>query len=158
MKKWLKQFARGLTDKAFVLERLRNTGAREAATVEAEAPELDGTAIIEREAYIPDFNPAKQYLNWRVGAVVRDGGQVWQLIQPYDSSIYTDSPENMRAQWGLCHTKNPEKAKPYVAPLGQSGVYMKNECCVENEVVYRSLIDNNVWKPSEYPTGWEKVK
>lgn len=29
---------------------------------------------------------------------------------------------------------------------------------LENDAVYRSLIDNNVWNPSGYPAGWELVE
>lgn len=144
--------------KEFVLNHMKEIGKEAVAAMQAEAPELDGTAIIDRESDIPDFDPSKQYLNWKTGSVVRDGGQVWKLIQPYDSTIYTDTPDKMRAQWGLCHTKDPAKAKPYIAPLGQSGTYMIGECCTVEEVIYRSKIDNNVWNPPEYPDGWEVVE
>lgn len=146
-----------MDSKTFVIEHLKNTGKLAVESFQKKAPELDGTAIIEEEQYIPDFNPDKhQYLNWNKGECVRDNGQVWQLIQPYDSNVYKDRPENMRAQWGLCHTKNPKKAKPYVEPQGTSGMYMKDECCLENDIVYVSTIDNNVWHPESYPAGWSK--
>lgn len=43
-----------------------------------------------------------------------------------------------------------------VAGIGkrQSSMYMKNDCCTENDHVYQSAIDNNVWPPSGYPDGW----
>lgn len=149
-----------MDNKKYVLNTLRNMGIAEAAKLQEEAPALTETEIIEREDYIPDFNPDKhQYLNWTKGQCVRDNGQVWKLLQPYDSNTYKDRPENMRAQWGLCHTKNPAKAKPYIAPLGTSGVYMKDECCIAGDgKVYKSKIDNNVWEPTAYPAGWEEVK
>lgn len=142
--------------KAFVLENMREIGLEAAAKLQKEATNLTGTEIIDRESYIPDFDASKQYLNWLTGMTVRDDGQVWQLLQPYDSTVYTDKPANLRAQWGLCHTKNPKKAKPYVEPQGTSGMYMKDECCVQNDIVYISLIDNNVWAPESYPDGWKK--
>ena len=144
--------------KEYVLDKMRAIGLQAAEAFQAAAPELDGTAIIDREDDIPDFDPDKhQYLNWATGSCVRDDGQVWQLIQPYDSNTYKDHPNDMRAQWSLCHTKDPAKAKPYVAPLGTSGMYMKDECCTEDGKVYRSKVDNNVWEPSGYPDGWEEV-
>ena len=147
-----------MESKEYVLDKMREVGLNSATLFQEKAPELDGTAIIDREADIPDFNPdLHQYLNWQKGQVVKDNGQVWQLLQPYDSKTYKDHPENLRAQWSLCHTKDPAKAKPYVAPMGQSGMYMKDECCTENGKVYRSKVDNNVWTPSGYPAGWEEV-
>ena len=148
-----------MDNKEFVLDSMRKVGVQAVEKLQEEAPSLDGTAIISREDYIPDFadeegKPAKQYLNWKAGTVVRDNDQVWQLIQPYDSTIYTDRPENLRAQWGLCHTKDPKKAKPFVEPLGTSGMYMKDECCLVEGTVYISKDDNNVWNPTAYPDGW----
>ena len=147
-----------MESKEYVLSKMKEVGLNSAVEFQKQAPELDGTQIIDRENSIPDFNPdVHQYLNWAKGECVRDNGQVWQLLQPYDSTTYKDHPENLRAQWSLCHTKNPLKAKPYVEPMGTSGVYMIDECCTENGKVYKSLIDSNVWTPSAYPTGWEEV-
>lgn len=149
-----------MESKTYVLEKIKEVGLRAAESLQKASPELDGTAIIDREADIPDFNPDKhQYLNWNTGEVVRDDGQVWQLIQPYDSTIYKDHPNDMRAQWSLCHTKDPLKAKPFVPSQGDSGMYMKDECCIAGDgKTYKSKIDNNVWPPTEYPDGWELVE
>lgn len=147
-----------MESKEYVLNKMKEVGLNSAVEFQKQAPELDGTAIIDREDDIPDFNPdVHQYLNWAKGECVRDNGQVWQLLQPYDSTVYKDHPENLRAQWSLCHTKDPAKAKPYVAPFGQSGMYMKDECYTENGKVYKSKVDNNVWEPTGYPAGWEEV-
>ena len=36
--------------------------------------------------------------------------------------------------------------------------YMKGDKVKYEGKVYESLIDNNVWKPTEYPAGWKKVE
>lgn len=144
--------------KEYVLDKMREVGLRAAEDLQAKAPETDGTQLIDQENDIPDFDPDKhQYLNWTAGQAVRDDGQVWKLLQPYDSSIYKDPPGEMRAQWGLMHTKDPAKAKPFVPAQGTSGMYMTDECCTEDGKVYRSKVDNNVWAPGEYPDYWEEV-
>lgn len=144
--------------KEYVLDKMKEVGLRAAEDLQAKAPEMDGTQLIDQENDIPDFDPDKhQYLNWTAGQAVRDDGQVWKLLQPYDSSIYKGHPNDMRAQWGLMHTKNPTKAKPFVPAQGTSGMYMIDECCAEGGKVYRSKVDNNVWEPLEYPDGWEEV-
>lgn len=146
--------------KEYVLSKMRDIGLQAAEVLQAKAPEMDGTATINWEDDIPDFNPDKhQYLNWTKGQCVRDSGQVWQLLQPYDSTIYKDRPNDMRAQWSLCHTKDPLKAKPFVPSQRDSGMYMKDECCIAGDgKTYKSKIDNNVWPPTEYPDGWEIVE
>lgn len=148
-----------MESKEYVLDKMRDIGLQAAEAFQAKAPELDGTAIIDREEDIPDFDPDKhQYLNWEVGNCVRDDGQVWQLLQPYDSTVYKDHPNDMRAQWSLCHTKDPAKAKPYVPAQGTSGMYMKDECYkAEDGKVFKSKVDNNVWTAEEYPDYWEEV-
>lgn len=147
-----------MESKEYVLDKMKEVGLRAAENLQAAAPDMDGTALIDREGDIPDFDPNKhQYLNWTAGQAVRDDGQVWKLLQPYDSSIYKDPPGEMRAQWGLMHTKDPAKAKPFVPAQGTSGMYMLNEYCTEGGKVYRSKADNNVWTPGEYPDYWEEV-
>ena len=147
------------SNKTLVLETMKQFGIQAVNALEADAPKMDGTQLVDQEQYIPDFDPDKhQYLNWTIGQAVRDEGQVWKLIQPYDSNIYKDHPNNLRAHWGLMHTKDPYKAKPYVEPLGTSGMYMKDECCTEGGKIYISTIDNNVWTPTAYPSGWKEYK
>ena len=80
-------------------------------------------------------------------------GRVVRLIQNYDSSIYTQEPEDLPAQWGFVWSTDPEKALPFIAI--STSPYMTGDCCTENDIVYRSTIDNNVWAPSAYPQGWE---
>lgn len=147
-----------MESKEYVLDKMRDVGLRAAEALQAKAPDMDGTQLIDKEDDIPDFDPDKhQYLNWAAGQAVRDDGQVWKLLQPYDSTVYKDHPNDMRAQWGLMHTKDPAKAKPFVPAQGTSGMYMLNECCTEGGKVYRSKVDNNVWTPGEYPDYWEEV-
>ncbi len=133
--------------KEYVLDKMREVGLNSATLFQEQAPDLDGTAIIDREDDIPDFNPdLHQYLNWAKGECVRDNGQVWQLLQPYDSSVYKDHPENLRAQWSFVIQKTL-KSKTLCCTYGTVGMYMKDECCTENGKVYKSKIDNNVWTP-----------
>lgn len=148
-----------MESKAFVLGKMREIGLQAATALQEIASTLDGTALIEREGDIPDFNPDKhQYLDWAAGQVVLDEDQVWKLIQPYDSSIYKTHPNDLRAHWSLMHTKDPAKAKPYVPAQGTSGMYMKDECYKsEDGKVFRSKVDNNVWSAEEYPDYWEEV-
>lgn len=147
-----------MTSKELVLDRMRRLGYSDASALRASASSMDGTKIITREGEIPDFVPGKDYSGWPVGAPVADGGQVWQLIQPYDSAAHPGRPGELRALWGLCHTKDPERAKPWVEPLGTSGMYMVGECYrVADGTVYRCLQDNMVYDAEALPSAWEVV-
>lgn len=135
-----------------------NLGKREAQRLRAEAKELDETAIIDREYAAPDFDQQNDYSDWPTGAPVVDGGQVWTLLQPYNAAEHPGRPAELRAQWGLCHTKNPGKAKEWVAPLGTSGIYKRGECYKDAAgVVWRCKVEQTDHDAKSWPSGWEKV-
>ena len=43
----------------------------------------------------------------------------------------------------------------FVQPTGAHDAYMKGDAITYNGKIYKSVIDNNVWSPDTYPTGWE---
>lgn len=148
-----------MTNKDYVLDILRRNGAADAVALRSEASDLDGTAIIAREGAVPDFEPGKDYTGWPACAPVADGGQVWQLITPYDTAAHPGHPAELRALWSLCHTKDPARAKPWVDPYGTSGMWMPGECYRSDDgKVYRCKQDNIVHDAATLPTAWEEVE
>lgn len=147
-----------MTNKEIVLDFLTNMGLQAVAKLQTGMPAMDGTELIDEQRCIPEFDPIKQYLSWEVGSVIQYDDQVWQLIQPYDSLTFTDPPDKLRAHWGICHTKDPYKAKPFIPSYGTSGMYMEDECCTENNKVYRCKRDNVVFRPSENPNDWVEIE
>lgn len=134
----------------------RSLGRSDALKLREEAASLTETEIINREVSVPAFDPTKDYSTWPVGSPVQDDGQVWLLIQPYNAAYYPQRPAELRALWGLAHTTNPAKAKPWVDPYGTSGMYMQGECYRdENGVVWRCLDNNVVFPASALPDKWE---
>ena len=139
------------------LEKMREKGAYDARQLQdkAAAGIVTQTEIIDEEIAVPAFDPQKDYSAWPANSPVSDEGQVWLLLQPYNAANYEGRPSTLRALWGLAHTKNPAKAKPFVAPYGTSGMYMKDECILWTDgKVYVSSADNNVYTPSEYAQNW----
>lgn len=141
-----------------MIDVFRSLGRSDALKLREEAADLNGTQIIDREHSAPAFDPQKDYSGFPVGAPVTDEGQVWLLIQPHNAAHYAGRPSTLRALWGLAHTTNPERAKPWVDPLGTSGMYMTGECYKDADgVVWRCLQDNMVYVAAAYPEAWEKV-
>lgn len=152
-----------MTDMEYVLNTLRRFGAVAAQNIQDRSPEMDGTQLYANEDYIPSFKAAvaKQNMLTRKAGLT-DGfvckssaGRVVRLIQNYDSTIYTQEPEELPAQWGFVWSTDPAKALPFIAI--STSPYGKDTCCTENGNIYRSTIDNNVWAPSAYPQGWEDI-
>lgn len=138
---------------------MREKGRADAQDLQSRSGEMDGTALYAEEEKIPDFvaaKAAKNMLERPVGFVCKSSaGRVVKLLQVYDSNTYPQEPEELPAQWGFKWSTDPAKALPFVAI--STSPYMKDDCCSENVVVYRSTIDNNVWAPSDYPQGWEEI-
>ena len=134
-------------------------GKADAADLQERSSTMTGTQLYSEEEKIPDFLAAKAVMNMLqrpVGFVCKStAGRVVKLLQVYDSTVYTQEPEELPAQWGFKWSTDPAKALPFIAL--STSPYGKGECCTEGGKVYRSTIDNNVWAPSAYPQGWEEV-
>lgn len=150
-----------MTSKERVLQRERDRGRMAAMELQERSAELTGTEINAADDRIPRFTAAVQTMNMlqrKAGKTdgficVSCAGRVVRLLQNYDSSIYTEEPEELTAQWGFVWSKDPAKAKPFIKSA--ESPYMTGDCCVFEDTVYRSTMDNNVFSPSEYPKGWE---
>ena len=149
-----------MTNAELICDTLRRMGKTIAQSVQEKAETLTGTELNAEGDYIPDFKAACAKMNMLerpVGFVCKSSaGRVVKLLQPYDSTIYTQEPEELPAQFGFVWSDDPAHALPFVAI--STSPFMKGNCCMDEGEIYRSTIDNNVWKPSEYPQGWEKVE
>lgn len=127
-------------------------GRRNALDLANRAPDMDGTAIIAEEDHIPAWSEKADYTAQPAGIPVQDEGQVWLLLIPHNAAHYTGRPSKNRALWGLAHTTDPHKAKPWVSSYGTSGLYKINECCTwlhpdGTTHVHRNKYDNNEFPP-----------
>lgn len=148
-----------MNQKEYVLDSLKRNGLAAAKILQEKAAEMTGTELYAEEDYIPDFRAAcaKQNMLYRpIGFVCRSSaGRMVKLTQPYDSTIYTQEPEELHAQWGFKWSTDPKDALPFIAL--STSPYNTGECCTENGEPFRSKMDGNVHAPSAYPQGWEKA-
>lgn len=132
-------------------------GRSKALELRAEAPELTDTEVIDQELFIPTWREGPQ----TIGSLVRFLGQVYRTLQTHDSTGNPAwNPADTPALFGVCHTKDPYKAKPWVNPYGTSGLYYKDECYVDGEgTVWRQVYDGgNVYDATALPSRWEAVE
>lgn len=149
-----------MTSKERVLQRERQRGYEAAKVVQTNADTMTGTELYAVDDRIPRFTAACEKLNMMerpVGFVCRSSaGRVVRLLQPYDSTIYTQEPEDLPAQWGFKWSTDPAKALPFVSL--STSPYMNGDCCLNAAgEPKRSKIDNNVWSPDTNPEFWEAV-
>ena len=148
-----------MNSKERVLQRERERGRAAALEVQDKASSMDGTQLNAVDDRIPRFTEAvkrRNMLDRPLGFVCKSSaGRVVRLIQPYDSDIYRQEPEELSAHYGFVWSKDPKKARPFISLA--TSPYMTGECCTYGGETYASRIDHNVWAPSSYPDGWEKV-
>lgn len=150
-----------MTDsKSRVLERERQRGYDAAKMIQNKADTMTGTELYAVEDRIPAFAAACARMNMLDRPVgftcLSRAGRVVRLLQPYDSVIYPQEPEELPAQWGFKWSTDPAKALPFVAI--STSPYMTGDCCTAGGAVWRSVMNNNVWSPLDYPSGWEQIK
>ncbi len=143
-------------DSTILAEAMYAYGRSKALELRAEAPELTDTEVIEQELFIPTWREGVH----EAGSPVRQGEQVYRTIQTHDSTGNPGwNPAATPALFGICHTKDPAKAKPWVSPHGISGLYYKDECYVDGEgTVWRQVYDGgNEYDAATLPERWETV-
>lgn len=134
-------------------------GRANALALQDKAAEMTGTELYAQDGSIPTFVAAcanGNMLTRKAGfCCLSPAGRVVRLVQPYDSTIYTRTPEELPAQWGFAWSTDPAKALPFIAI--STSPYGKGDCCTDGGKTWRSTIANNVWSPSAYPQGWEEA-
>lgn len=153
-----------MTSKELVLKVHREMGRSDALDLASRAwmENLDGTALIAEEEKVPLFVWGTDYSvcspNTPVAEIVDGERQVFSMITPVNTNHYPGITPNIeRSLYSLCHTKDPKKAKAWVAPHGISGLYQQDECCTVNGRVWRSIVNDNAYSPSDYPANWEDL-
>lgn len=148
-----------MTDRELVLDTMRRYGKAAARAVQEQADSLTGTELNGEADYIPAFVAACQKMNMLerpVGFVCKStAGRVVKLLQVYDSTVYTQEPEELSAQWGFVWSTDPAHALPFIAL--STSPYNTGDCCTHEGRVWRSGQDGNVWAPDTVGVSWEDL-
>ena len=87
-------------------------------------------------------------INWR-GILKRAAVDLWDTKE--------NNPDNAPMLWEDLLYKDGIRIIPETITAGTA--FMKDELgWYEDSLLYKSLIDNNVWTPTAYPAGWELVE
>ena len=105
------------------------------------APEL-----YDEMRYDSSLIKAGTRINWK-GVLKRAAVDLWDTDE--------NSPDNAPALWEDIAYKLGDRIIPETITAGLA--FAKDERGWWNDVLYKSLIDANVWTPEQYPDGWEVV-
>lgn len=107
----------------------------------------------------PKYQVGKAYAVKEVFSYGENGvgdPQLYQVLQDHTSAEHwtPDASPSLYKKIGVTESGYPE----WVQPLGASDAYNTGDVVSYNGVLYRSLIDGNVYSPEAYPQGWEVVE
>jgi hypothetical protein len=85
-------------------------------------------------------------INWN-GTIKKAAVALWDTAE--------NNPDNAPSLWENIEYKDGYRIIPDT--LTVTTAFSKDECGWWNDVLYRSLMDVNVYTPAVYPQGWEKV-
>ena len=86
-------------------------------------------------------------INWN-GIIKKAAVDLWDTVE--------NNPDNAPTLWENIEYKNGYRIIPEI--LTVTTAFAKDECGWWKDVLYRSLINANVYTPDTYPAGWEEVK
>lgn len=130
---------------------LESARAQRKALLEA-VPSLDDKIASTAAALFPklkeDGNLVKAgtRINWN-GVLKRAAVDLWD--------ISTNTPDNAPTLWEDIEYREGYRIIPNVITVGLA--FAKDECGWWGDVLYKSLLDANVWTPEANGAGWEIV-
>lgn len=122
---------------------------------------IDVDTELEKLLEIPSLFPAyavgisyktKDVFSYGVNEV--GDPQLYQVLQDHTSAAEwtPDTATSLYKKIGVTEEGYPE----WVQPLGATDAYSTGDIVSYKGILYRSLIDANVWSPEDYPSGWEE--
>lgn len=107
---------------------------------------------------------AELFPAWAVGTAyavdqrIRYGDKLYRCVQAHTSQADW-KPDSTPALW--TEVTKPGEIPVWKQPTGAQDAYAKgNKVWFPdvNTTVYESVIDSNVWSPTDYPQGWKVVE
>lgn len=86
-------------------------------------------------------------INWN-GTIKKASVDLWDTAE--------NNPDSAPSLWADIEYKDGYRIIPDT--LTVTTAFAKGECGWWNGVLYRSLMEGNVYTPAVYPAGWEEVK
>lgn len=130
---------------------LENARAQRKAIIAA-VPSLDDKTASTSAELFPRLSEdgtlvkAGTRINWH-GILKRAAADLWDTAE--------NNPDNAPTLWEDIEYREGYRIIPETITAGLA--FAKDECGWWGDVLYKSIIDANVWTPEQYPDGWELV-
>lgn len=126
------------------------------AMIEKASASLEDTDALEAVELFPAWKAGTDYA---VDARVRHDGILYKCLQEHTSQAAW-TPTDAPSLWARVLIPDPEVIPVWVQP-DSTNPYMTGDKVHfpgEDDPVYESTIDNNIWSPADYPAGWRLVE
>lgn len=124
------------------------------ATIEGLAENLTDEAALDSVELFPEWSGDS--VEYTVGKRLRYMGELYKVLQAHTSqSNWT--PAEAPSLFALILTAPDGTPQEWVQP-DSTNPYMIGDRVLFNGQVYESVIDNNIWSPTDYPAGWKLVE
>ena len=120
-------------------------------------PNLSDEQALQVPLMFPKWQANKEYV---AGDRVLYLGVLYKVLQAHTSQAgwEPDIAPSLFAKNLIVKDENGEQVDiPEFEQPDSTNPYMIGDKVIFEGKVYQSLIDNNVWSPSDYPQGWEEV-
>lgn len=104
--------------------------------------------------YFPSWDSASHA--YSVGDRVTYKGTLYKCLQAHTSQE-TWTPTDAPSLWAKVLITGTEDTPPEWQQPDSTNPYMTGDRVTLDGKIYESTIDNNVWRPDEYPAGWKEV-
>lgn len=101
------------------------------------------------------FLPWSTNTSYQVGDLRNYDGSLYKCLQAHTSQ--DDWTPDISASLWKNLSMNESGIPDWSQPISSVDAYNTGDEVMYNGVHYKSLIDNNVWSPTDYPQGWEVV-
>lgn len=95
-------------------------------------------------------------VTYAVGKRVMYKGVLYKVIQAHTSQADW-TPDAAPSLFAKVINETVDGSIPEFVQPDSTNPYMKGDKVKFNGKVYESLIDNNVWSPTAYPSGWKEI-
>lgn len=146
----------------FFIKFIQKTARMLGEWYQSKANDMTNDELYADSEFFPMYNPDKDYSEKSNGYVCRqEDGTMMRLVRSSNVATMsvnsiTGKNQNGSIEWKKCWSKDPSKAKEFES--SQLSPYMKDECCIYNGTIYRSLVDQNTESPSDNLNSWEKIE
>ena len=114
----------------------------------------------QAESFKQWYSEWESGVSYNIGSRVRYDGELYRCIQAHTSQ----SDWTPDISTSLFVRVSPEQADDdpttiptWVQPIGTEDAYNIGDRVIFDGEVYESLIDANVWSPTDYPGGWQHI-